>query len=573
MFFFLKRIYQSSKSLQVKQCATALPEVVEENILYLVAGKQSCSSVEVPAKGVFWILGDPIGALSSPENLIKANGDIDLHTLYTELAGHYNWFWVGRDQLATGSSFGGILPVYYHHEINCVCISSSSDFLADRIHAPANDRRYILERLLFHYPLFDATWYQEIKLLPAHSQLSITATHFSVRKNLDFSAYSGTPSKSHNRDLNQLAEQFVSACSDFMPVNRFGISLTGGFDGRTLVGVALKNNRSFFTYSFGAACSSDIQVPARQAKKLGLSHHSIILDENYLKNDADRSIQDFMSLSDYHGNVGRPHYLYSASILSQETSFIVTGNFGSELFRALHLPGMMMTKHLIDVFSSSDRQWKDRLWTEVKSWGQNDFDAELEGLIDDINKYLDESGMTGNARFYRFVYEELFRKYFGPEIIMQNHFLNNRTPYLNYSFVHSLNQTIWSGVHRPLFEENKFKRMIGQLFYAQVLRMSDHRLYRMKTSKGYAPNDVGESWRKPVLFYRYIQQKFNQNEALDDNNVFSVIEHFMQESKLNGIPDSGITFKGLNRDTLINWLSIAYGITKRNANHYASTTY
>ena len=47
----------------------------------------------------------------------------------------------------------------------------------------------------------------------------------------------------------------------------------------------------------------------------------------------------------------------------------------------------------------------------------------------------------------------------------------------------------------------------------------------------------------------------------------------MQESKLNGIPDSGITFKGLNRDTLINWLSIAYGITKRNANHYASTTY
>ncbi|MCB9319486.1 MAG: hypothetical protein H6570_09400 [Lewinellaceae bacterium] len=550
-----------------------MPPGIEENVLYLDAGKQFISSYEVPLGGKLWVLGDPIGKGLDPDRVIAADGAIDLNQLYKDLSGHYYWFWIKGKQLRLGSSFGGITPVYYNKQDDGTYICSSSVILAEQTHAPADDRRYILERLLFHYPLFNSTWYSSIKLLPAHSQLSWNEDQVSIQRTLDFTGYAGHPSRSGKKDLRQLADQFIDSCNDFMPASRFGISLTGGFDGRTLVGVGRKYRRDFFTYSFGESNSSDIMVPAQQALTLGLQYKSIILGDKYLENNASEALAAFMSLTDFHGNIGRPHYYYSAALLGQDTPVIMTGNFGSELFRALHLPGMMMTRQLIDVFSSRDNRWKDRLNEYVKSWAQSKYDQELEALIEDLDKYLNESGLDGNPRFYRFVYEELFRKYFGPEIIMQSHFLNNRTPYLQYEFVRALNQTVWSGVHRPLFEESKFKRMIGQFFYAQVLRNSDDKLYRLKTSKGYAPNDVGESWRKPILLYRYLIQKLNKNEVHDDNNVFVIINRFMHDSPLDVIPGTGISFKGLDRDTLINWLSIAYGITKLNANHYASTTY
>ena len=221
-----------------------------------------------------------------------------------------------------------------------------------------------------------------------------------------------------------------------------------------------------------------------------------------------------MRLTEYNGNLGRPHYRYAAEALSEKTRYIATGNFGSELFRALHIPGVMMSRPLIDVFSAPDDSWKDILRAETAIWGRDTFAEETDALIADLEAYLRQSeGMDPNHRFYIFVFGEIFRKYFGPELIMQSHFLNNRTPYLNLHFFKALNQTIWSGVHSRLFEKMKSKRMKGQLFYATFLRHADRLLYTLPTTKGYSPADVYEPWRMPMLAGGVLTRKYLKKDA------------------------------------------------------------
>ncbi len=193
----------------------------------------------------------------------------------------------------------------------------------------------------------------------------------------------------------------------------------------------------------------------------------------------------------------------------------------------MHQPGVMMSEALIRVFSSPDASWKDFLREAAGAGAAAFFQNELDALIADLERYLEEyNDGDPNRRFYRFVLEEIFRKYFGPELVMQSGYLRNRTPYLSLPFFQSLNETVWAGVHARLFEKQKNKRMKGQLFYAAFLRRTDPQLYRLPTNKGYSPADVLETWRLPLLLARVARQKFFRKETGDSNAVEAYLSRY-----------------------------------------------
>ena len=560
MFFCFHRTPADNQPCRIiEDSGRGRPVQVDRNVLYLHPGKQRVTRYHAEDKVELWIMGDPVGQLTSGRLPVTAAGDIDLERLYEQIPGHYYWFLVSEHHFSCGSSFGAIYPVYYYREGQEGWVSSSSLFLSEQLHLTADDRRNLLERLVFNYPLFDSTWWSAIKLLPAQARWEWRGMEWSIKKGLDVSQYLGQPEYSDKSHLDRLVQQFMDGCQSFFPGEKFGISFTGGFDGRTLVGVARHQNQSFFAYSFGESRSTDILFPQAQSEALGIDYQPIVLDDEYLVQHAVGSARQFMELSEYNGNIGRPHYLYSAVALSERTDYMVTGNFGSELFRALHLPGMMMTSQLLDVFSSPDSAWQERLKAKVRAWSGEVYLRECDELIEDLYEYLQNSGLKGNQRFYRFVYEELFRKYFGPEMLVQSAFLNNRTPFLNYSFIRELNQTIWSGVHRPLFEDKRYKRMVGQYFYAKVLQAADAQLYRLPTTKGYAPADVNETWRKPLLLARFLQHRFSKNDQCDGNLMNEFVPLFSTENPALPLPGIVRKEKSMTRSEYINWLSIAYG--------------
>ncbi len=507
------------------------PDFTRPNVLYLNKGVQRLASFECGADMRLILLGDPIfaGQESLLCSFVSKDAQLDEYRLYENIKGHYYWFLLYRGGLRCGASFGAVYPVYFQAEKDRVTLSSSSFYLAGKTGAEPGNKRNLLERLLFNYPFFGSTWWADIQLLDAHRHLHLTGHSWAVEGHFELERYFGAP-EYHSRDrLDELGALFQDECAHFFPDEPFAVSLTGGFDGRTLTAAARKAGKTFFTYSFGQPGAPDVENPARQSKKLGLSYHPVLLDETYLKKYALDSARAFMQLTEYNGNLGRPHYYYAARALSEKTRYIVTGNFGSELFRALHLAGVMMSQCLIDVFSATDNSWKDTLRREALQWGEL-FTEETESLIEDLQAYLSaRKGQDPNHRFYGFVLGEIFRKYFGPELVMQSHFLNNRTPYLNLSFFKALNQTIWSGVHSRLFEKMKSRRMKGQLFYATFLRHSDQDLYRMPTTKGYCPADVLEPWRMPLLVGGVLVQKYLKKEFADDNGVEAFFSRYAGE--------------------------------------------
>ncbi len=518
MFFYLERAFAQPKTVEViLDEGHDRPAFIRPNALFLNKGKQQLISFETGNKSRLILMGDPV---VSGRSILGEDGLPDENRLFEQIKGHYYWFWLTPDGLRCGSSFGAIFPVYYHKTPDGIALCSSSVFLASRTGAEPGDKRNLLERLLFNYPFFGSTWWHGIGLLEAHRHIHLSGNRAETEGHFALERYFGAPEDTSRDSLAQLAELFQEECRAFFPKEPFAVSLTGGFDGRTLAAAARKAGKSFFTYSFGRPGAPDVATPEKQSRRLGIPYHPVTLDEQYLDRHALDSAEDFMRLTEYNGNLGRPHYRYAAEALSEKTRYIATGNFGSELFRALHIPGVMMSRPLIDVFSAPDDSWKDILRAEAAIWGRDTFAEETDALIADLEAYLRQSeGMDPNHRFYIFVFGEIFRKYFGPELIMQSHFLNNRTPYLNLHFFKALNQTIWSGVHSRLFEKMKSKRMKGQLFYATFLRHADRLLYTLPTTKGYSPADVYEPWRMPMLAGGVLTRKYLKKEFADDNAV------------------------------------------------------
>lgn len=492
-------------------------KAIQQNQLYIEQGKQFLFQEKV-GQGRMILLGDPVFPKEDLnwENLVTADQKPDQNRLFQQVRGHYYYFYLTQEAVYFGSSLSGIYPVCYHAEGNQVWVSSKASAIAEKLPAVRPSRINLLERLLFNFTLLNSTWWEGIHLVPADRYLAVSRGKAQVEGAFEIADYFGDPIYKTRRSLGKLISAFQSEMELFFPDEPFSISFTGGFDSRTIVAAARNAGADFGTYSFGRPSSSDIYFPIRQSKALGIPYTPIYLNEEYLQEHALAGSYTFLQSSDYNGNFGRPHYTYAAQQLSQSSNFILTGNFGSELFRALHEPGVMISQSLIDLFTAEDDSWKDKLVQATNAWDGEYFKREIDQLIAQIEEYLSVSkGLSLNHRFYRFVINDLFRKYFGPELQMQSQYLNNRTPYLSLPWLMGLNQTIWSGVHARLFEKKINKRMKGQIFYSSFLKRVNKEMYHMQTNKSYSAADVLESWRLPILVGKVVVNRYLK--AAEDN--------------------------------------------------------
>ncbi|MCS7035955.1 MAG: asparagine synthase-related protein [Saprospiraceae bacterium] len=582
MFAYLHyRCQPDAPLVRVAMLSSPTLQAPSPQTLYLYAGAQQIDVLDLPDGSHLYLLGDPVfGDRQRAAGRVSDwhSGALYPRALYTEVRGHYYWFLLKDGLFRCGTSFGGIYPLYWQKDGNQIYVCTSSFYLARR-HKPGElNRRNLLERLLFNYSLFNSTWWTNIRLLGSHCWLTMSEEGAREERAFGLENYFGHGFLSGPDVLDELTEVFERESRVFLPPEPFAISFTGGFDGRTLVAAARQAHRDdFLTYSFGMPGESDVALPARQSEQLGIPFLPIYLDETYVREHALRSAIGFMQRSEYNGNFGRPHYFYAAETLAKHTRYILTGNFGSELFRAMHQPGVMMTQALIQVFETPDDSWKDFLRKAAGRQVAAYFRTELDALISDFEHFLRaRADMDINQQFYCFVLEEIFRKYFGPELVMQSHVLCNRTPYLSLRFFEALNKTVWSGLHARLFDKQKNRRMKGQMFYSAFLRRTDRQLYRMLTNKGYSPADVLERWRRPLLAARVAYHKFFRKEMGDSNAVETYFRRYQHDllnyirpedhrellqSGIAYLMESGLSRNAVSLSELIHLYSVAAGWT------------
>jgi len=480
----------------------------------------------------FLAWGDPISDDRFTSGLSSAcNADFVVNNLY----GHYYFLLFNKTErcLVMGNSLFSILPVYYSIRDGSVILSDNVFELGSFTGDTSVSTRFILESLLFNYPLFNSSLIEGADLLPSQSAMVAKAGKFQIVKHTYIEQWFYPDPEPWYRCTGRMAETFMDIAGRYFPDDHYITALTGGFDGRTLTAAGLALNRNFSCYCMGSESSADMMTAGSVADKAGIAFIPVLTDAGYVAQYSLEAGKSFVRGSSATGTFSRAHYIYGASLLSPETRVIVTGNFGSEIFRAVHRTGVMISPALYDIFTSANPKIaaeklrknpvtgflnKDLVFSMMEN-----MEEDLESLPCFDGRY---SALTLNQQLYLFVFEEIFRKYFGSEIVNQASSLANRTPFLDKEFLSGLFRTGLAGIHSSFFEKNPVKRFKGQVLYAEIIRKSAPELGRLITNKGYSPDDLlSLSGKVKIITGRYRKSFHMQNQSEDPLGVKAAWVH------------------------------------------------
>ena len=464
----------------------------------------------------FLAWGDPISEKGFGEKLSKnLTPDFILNNIY----GHYYYVLLNitNGQLFIGNSMFSILPVYYYRDKEKIVLSENAINAGKHLGLNVISNRFLLETLLFNYPLFNNSIFEEIILLPSNSYIQVTRADLEVIKHTHIEQYFDINPIPWSKSVNQMADKFVETVSRYLPENHYTTSLTGGFDGRTLSALGLYHKKNFSAYSFGRESSRDVEIAASLSERVGIPFIKVKLDKEYILKDSLECGRGFIENSSGTATFARAHYLHAAKTLTETNDCIVTGNFGSEIFRAAHVAGVVISPNLYHLFNETN---PEKAWNtiensiEFRCINNSTLRHELKELKDSVlslpayaEKYL---RLTQNQQFYAFVFEELFRKYFGAEMVSQFRYLKNRTPFLDMEFLMELFKTGLAGIHSGYFEHNPLRRYKGQILYAHIIRRAYPILGKMMTDKGYTPENLLSFYGKISIAKSYLEKKFRK---------------------------------------------------------------
>jgi asparagine synthetase B (glutamine-hydrolysing) len=505
------------------------------------------------------VWGDPIPGESFNKSFPQ-NRKVDF--ILDNLYGHYYFILLNprSGRLIVGNSYFSILPIYYYETEESAFFSDNAIRLGRYCGKTNLSRRFIFETTLFNYPLFNHSVVEGINLLRSSSFFLLSGGKLEVIRhtNIDRS-FVEEPSGWHNA-IPGIADYFLTSSKKYFPEEHYFNSFTGGFDGRTLAASAISMGRRFTSFCFGSESSCDIQVAEAATRSAGIPFMDIILDDDYIKQESLNNGKEFILNSSGTGTFERAHYLFAAKQLKERGKWMVTGNFGSEILKSPHSRGELLSQNIFQLFKSPDPESAFEIIersTEFRVLNKESFKADWNELKSDLQKlpcYSSEyKHLSKNRQFYVFLFEEVFRKYFGAEMINQFNYIRNRTPFIDIDFIRVLLKTGLAGAYTQFDAENPVKRYKGQVLYAAIMRKAFPLLGRIKTDKGYRPDDLLTFSGKIRIAQNYFRKVLSRN--INDPDPNQVLKSWNENRTYwLGLPSSPDLFS--NNDELKKWQDV-----------------
>lgn len=256
---------------------------------------------------------------------------------------------VGSEHIKIIGNPFGISPIYYCETSDEIVVSSDINKIKENLRVNFKlNKKYLLEQNLFNYSFLNNTIYEQIKLAPSNEILKIART-LSFENYFNIEDYFCEYPISTEKCINEIVERFIELTQNKIHDHDY-ISFTGGFDGRSIVSLARYLGKVISVFSFGTETNDDLIIPKEQAHQLGIKYIPINLDsEEYLYEFWNLG-QEIVKESCASTNFLQVHWPFSAKLIASKSNTIITGYFGSELFRAIHNTGQFTSKILIDYF-------------------------------------------------------------------------------------------------------------------------------------------------------------------------------------------------------------------------------
>lgn len=490
---------------------------------FLTGNRQGRKDIHF-SSGQAVFIGDPVSHNYDPDQLSRdlENGRIESVIRNTDGFYYLLVIYSKEQKLIISSGIFSILPVFYRLNKDMISVSSSFDILAfqEKDTVMTIDRQYYLEKALFNYPLFNRTPFKEISLLPSNSFLEYSGSEFKIRKHSDICDFFNVSPEPVKTVADELSTLFLEMAEGFIPEYPCMLSLTGGLDSRSIAGVMAGRAEVSGVYTYGLPQDADIKIAAEIADFLKLDFIPVILDGNFAREHFWHHGTEFLKKSFGLGNLSRAHYNFILDNCMGSSRYLITGNFGSEILRSVKSPGVVTSGALFKLFSSGN---EEDLNAGLRAEGALDYlnplvtDESMTGLIGEIGGWLNQlpSHLSVNQKFYVYIFEEVFRKYFGPEIIVQRTSVNHRAPFLCFSFIESILKTGFAGANSGFMEGNPLKRLQGQVLYSSIIKKKNPALLNFRLDRGYKPRDLLSRIGTMRITLEYLKKKFAGRNSQD----------------------------------------------------------
>ena len=412
-----------------------------------------------------------------------------------KVKGNFICISINQENVEISSSVFSILPIFYLSNQEHIWVSDRLETLVEQARPEIKlCREHLLERLFFNYTLTDRTWVQGIRQFPSNSVFSFQGSKEGFRSYLNlFDLYDEHP-QTLKESRQELVDLFSRTVQRYLPSEKYASAFTGGFDGRCVVAAGLNSRKKFESYSFGISSASDVDIPKKAAAKIGFDYKSIDLNSDYLKYEFRTQGEEMVNESNGMSTISRAHYRFGAILLSKRFKYLLSGNFGSELFRSAHLDGVMTSNVFYSWLKDGLPENINKLKEEFAAFdflNEEEFAEAYDRLRNDlVEKRSRIPSIPLNAQLYFLMWTDTLRNYFGSELSMQQKYLVHRSPFLDFEFFKALQGTEYSGAFGNFRERNLAKRIKGQLFYAHFLRKNSRGLFKAITGKGYRPSDI-----------------------------------------------------------------------------------
>lgn len=452
---------------------------------------------------------------------------VDIAQLLNVIKGNFYSILTNGSKIDIASSAFGLLPIY--HTLDFGNISSSVRLIKDMgSNTLTNNKKWIINQLLFNYQFGNETFFLEICLFPPFSYLNFSEGLPKFIKYYDVAGEFVSNPISWKKALPRLTKEFINSVDQYIPDQNSVLSFTSGFDGRSLVSIATAFKKIFTAFSYGKLEYDDVFIPLANSEELQIPYFWLDLNEEYAKTNYYESAKKFILNTDGANGFLYAHVDYLAIKVKEKGDVLISGICGSELFRAAHSSGAVTSKALIDLFRENNLESYRELIVNSETFRYINFDE----YANIINQVIVETWnykihltkvLNKNKALYVFMYEEIFRKFFGPWVKSQMLTLNVRTPYLDFQFFKNVIKTELSGVYSEFLTDNPLKRFKGQVFYAEIIRMTNKTLFWTKTGKGYAPAVVNNFFLRPYLFIPFFKKRLSRKIKKNDFNNLGII--------------------------------------------------
>ncbi len=257
-----------------------------------------------PQNGVLYI--EKLRHLDYKENNIENGnkefiaGDIINYHSEDEMANKGFFYIIKYDTAANTiefhSDYQSFLPIYYYEDENYYLISSSVDIIYTFLQELEINQDFITEIALLNVPFQNSCFFKHIRRLNYGCFLKIDNNGLKeIRTKRFYDYYSENPIP-YKKALNRVVESFIDNCSKYFTEPAY-VSLTGGFDGRTVTSIAHYCNNDFIAFSHGKAEYSDVFIPLKLSQKFKFPYKLIELGDNYVENYYERFVREYLIYS------------------------------------------------------------------------------------------------------------------------------------------------------------------------------------------------------------------------------------------------------------------------------------